>query len=391
MTRVLFALNAGSSSLKFAAFDATDADRPALLRGTVDRSQDRFRITARDGSGQDIPGVAATSGGDPQELVQALLALLKAQSLELCAIGHRIVHGGDQFVDPVRIDEKTFHALEALTPLAPLHQPAGLAPVKAISALRPDLTQVACFDTAFHQTIGFPARRYPLPRALEAVGIRRYGFHGLSFAFVAEALLISVPAAARARIVVAHLGSGCSLCAIKEGRSIDTTMGFTALDGLMMSTRPGSLDPGILLYLLQERGMTVSALENLLYHHSGLLGVSGISGDVRELLASDAPEAAAALDLFVYRIAKEIAAMATALCGLDMIVFTGGIGEHAASVRAAVCQRLGWLGITIEHNANRAASAVISRPVSRVEVRILATDEEAMIARGLRAVLGGRV
>lgn len=281
-------------------------------------------------------------------------------------------------------------ALDRLTPLAPLHQPQNLAPVRAIAAARPNLPQVVCFDTAFHHTMSdtmsdtMPAvaTRFALPRSYEAQGVRRYGFHGLSYEHVATHLRDVAPQLARGRVIAAHLGNGASLCAMKDGRSIDTTMGFSALDGLVMGTRPGNLDPGVVLYLQQQRGMTVDQVEDLLYQRSGLLGVSGgIANDMRILLASDQPAAREVVELFVYRIAREAGALASSLGGVDGIVFTGGIGEHATPARAAVCARLGWLGVELDEAANVRADAVIALPTSRVELRVIPADEEQMIAR----------
>jgi acetate kinase len=272
-------------------------------------------------------------------------------------------------------------ALDALTPLAPLHQPRCLAPMRTILSLRSEVPQIACFDTAFHHGLAPPVSRFALPRRFEEIGIRRYGFHGLSYEYIAGRLADLSPALAGSRTVVAHLGNGASLCAMRNGQSVDTTMGLTALDGLVMGTRCGAIDPGVLLYLQQALKMSVSEVERLLYHESGLLGVSGISQDARTLLASSDPKAAEALDLFVFRIAREVAAMANSLGGLECLVFTGGIGEHADAVRSAVCARLRWLGVELDPEANDHSRAQISARESRVDVRIIPTDEEIMIAR----------
>jgi acetate kinase len=279
--------------------------------------------------------------------------------------------------------------LDRLAPLAPLHQPQNLAPIRAIAAARPDLPQVVCFDTAFHHTLPAVARRFALPREYEAMGVRRYGFHGLSYEHIADRLSEIAPDLAAGRVIVAHLGNGASLCALHRNHSIDTTMGFSALDGLVMGTRPGTLDPGVVLYLLQERGMTASEVEDLLYRRSGLLGVSGgIASDMRTLLASTDPCASDATELFAYRIAREAGALASSLGGLDGIVFTAGIGEHSPEIRAAVCARLKWLGLVLDRAANERGDAVISAHDSQIEVRVIATDEERVIAQHTAATVG---
>jgi acetate kinase len=284
------------------------------------------------------------------------------------------------------LDDATMTALTALVPLAPLHQPHNLAAVAALTKLRPGLPQVGCFDTAFHQTMDATARRFALPQAMEKSGIRRYGFHGLSFEYIAGRLKAIAPAQAGGRIIVAHLGSGASLCALKDGRSIDTTMSFTPLDGLVMATRCGALDPGVLLYLMQARGMDAAGLQDLLYDRSGLLGVSGISGDMRVLLASNEAGAKAAVELFVWRAAREIGSLAASLGGLDGIVFTGGIGENSAPIRAAIAARMAWLGLALEDAANRANAMTISLVGSAVLAWVIPTDEEAVIARQAKAL-----
>jgi acetate kinase len=289
------------------------------------------------------------------------------------------VHGGREFSAPVRIDRDVLKRLDALTPLAPLHQPASLAPIRRLSHLRPDLPQFACFDTAFHHGLTPPASRYALPRALEAEGVRRYGFHGLSYEAIVGKLRAMNDGAAEQRIIVAHLGSGASLCAMSGLRSVDTTMGFTALDGIMMGTRPGSLDPGILLYLMQANGYNADRIEQLLYQESGLLGVSGVSSDVEALLTSDRPEAHEALELFAFLVARQTAALATTLGGLDRFVFTGGIGEHAWQVREMIARRLAWLGAELDGAANRGGADTISLHGSAIGLQVIATDEEGVI------------
>ena len=306
---------------------------------------------------------------------------------ELIGAGHRIVHGGPNYTAPTKLDEAVFADLTKLDPLAPLHEPHNLSAIRAVFTLRPDLPQVACFDTAFHHTMPEVATRVAIPRALWAEGLRRYGFHGLSYEYIAEQLRKVAPRLAKGRVIVAHLGNGASLCALKNGVSIESTMGFTALEGLIMGTRCGSIDPGVLLYLGQEHGMDANAITDLLYKKSGLLGVSGVSPDVRTLLASPAPEAAEALEMFTYSIAKHAGALISVLGGLDGIVFTAGIGEHAAPVRAAVCKRLAWTGLELNAQANAANERAISTPSSAVEVHVIPTDEELMIARHTLALI----
>jgi acetate kinase len=307
----------------------------------------------------------------------------------LAAVGHRVVHGGADHIAPEVVTPALLAALEALTPLDPLHMPDNLAPMHAIAAARPSLKQVACFDTAFHHTLPPVAARFALPRALSAAGVRRYGFHGLSYEYIAGCLMQRSPALARGRVIAAHLGSGASLCALKDGVSIATTTGFSALDGLVMATRCGSLDPGVILYFGRQ-GHSFTDIEDMLYHRSGLLGVSGISGDVRVLLASNDPHAREAIELFTYRIAVEAGALVSALGGLDGLVFTAGIGEHSPEIRASVCARLAWLGLRLDISANAAGAPCISTPDSTVDVRVIATDEEAMIARHTQTTLNHR-
>ena len=299
---------------------------------------------------------------------------------DLIAVGHRIVHGGTDYSAPGRVDAPLLAALEALCPLAPLHQPHNLAAVRAVSRLRPAVLQVACFDTGFHHGQPPIATRLALPRALGEEGMRRYGFHGISYEYIARQLRSIDPDTGGGRTIAAHLGNGASLCAMAGGRSIDTTMGFTALDGLVMGTRCGALDPGAVLYLFQQRGMTAREVEHLLYSESGLLGVSGVSSDMRALLGSETPAAGEAIELFVWQIARQAGALASSLGGLDTFVFTAGIGENSPEIRARVAGRLGWLGVDLDADANLRGDAVISAPSSRVAVRVIPTDEERMIA-----------
>ena len=306
------------------------------------------------------------------------------------AVGHRIVHGGPDHIAPERITPADMAALDGLIALDPLHMPHCLAPVAAIANARPAVAQFACFDTAFHHTMPRVARQFALPRAITETGIRRYGFHGLSYEYIANQLAGNAPDLARGRVIVAHLGAGASLCALASGVSMATTFGFSVLDGLMMATRCGSLDPGVIFHL-GRLGHSLAEIEDMLYHRSGLLGVSGISADIRVLLDSDTPAAGEAIALFTYRIASEIGALTSALGGIDGIVFTAGIGQHAPRIRAAVCQRLGWLGVALDPIANNAAAFRISSPASKIDVRVMATDEEAMIARHVLALTGSAV
>ena len=385
-------LNAGSSSLKFALFPALaeDATQPAPVRGEIEDLDGAPHFLARDASGAVLAEHRSPAGGaDPfGAALEALLSFAGEHlgDAGLAAVGHRIVHGGADHIAPERITPALLTALQALTPLDPLHMPANLAPIRAVAAARPSLPQVVCFDTAFHHTLPLVARTFALPRAITDAGVRRYGFHGLSYEYIASCLPAVSERLAAGRVIVAHLGAGASLCALLAGRSVETTTGFSALDGLMMGTRCGLLDPGVLLYLGQQ-GRSFADLGDMLYRRSGLLGVSGISGDVRVLLASPDPHAAEALALFSYRIAAQAGSMASALGGLDGLVFTAGIGEHAAPIRAAVCARLAWMGVHLDAAANDAGSSLISPPGDTVEVRVIPTDEEAIIARHTRAIL----
>lgn len=387
MTRSLLAVNSGSSSLKFALYE-TDGrvlgDRVA--RGLVDFR--RAEPTLRLDDGEESPAGSIAGPADPR--LAALLLRTVEDRYHLgapVAVGHRIVHGGEGFVDPVPLDAVALDALDTLAPFAPGHQPANLAFVRAMADRWPDVPQIGCFDTAFHHAMPATARCFALPRRPETEGIRRYGFHGLSYASIHETLARVAPALARGRVVVAHLGSGASLCAMRNGLSVDTTMGLTALDGLPMATRCGTLDPGVVLHLIRERGMTAEAVEHMLYADSGLLGMSGFSGDMRTLLASEAPEAADAVEHFVFRIAREIGALAASLGGIDGLVFTGGIGENSHQIRAAVTERCAWLGLALDPAANAAGRDRIGQ--GWAEVWRIATDEERVIARAALAGIEG--
>jgi len=382
MPDAILILNAGSSSMKFGLYEIRGPDEPGLLsRGMIAEIDGTPHFTAKNVAGTMLVDEHWQERG--KDIVTHLIGWVEKHLAgeALVAAGHRIVHGGRDFIEPVRLTTNDVQALDALTPLAPLHQPGSLAPIRALAALRPNLTQIGCFDTAFHHDLKPPVSRFALPRKYEMSGIRRYGFHGLSYEFIAHRLRkISKDLAAR-RTVVAHLGNGCSLCAMRDGKSVDTTMGFTALDGLMMGTRCGAIDPGILLYLQQTHAMSVNEIEHLLYNESGLLGVSGLSSDMRTLLARKDPHAAEAVELFVFRLAREICAMANTLGGIECLVFTGGIGEHAQEVRAMTCDRLGWLGVELDTQANEAGNDCIGAKASRVDIRIIPTDEEMTIAR----------
>jgi acetate kinase len=385
----ILALNAGSSSIKFALFAS---GRVRAAHGAIAGigTAPRFTATAADGTA--LPGREFPPAATHEAMLGTLLDFVATHlpGAPLAAVGHRVVHGGQAFAAPVRVTPAVLAALDALTPLAPLHQPHNLAPIRALAATNPNLVQVACFDTAFHRSMPPLATRFALPRALHDAGIRRYGFHGLSYAWLAARLRAIAPEVAAGRVIAAHLGNGASLCAMRGGVSVETTMGFTALDGLMMGTRCGALDAGVVLHLLQQRGMTPAAVSDLLYNRSGLLGVSGISPDMHVLLDSPDPRAAEAVALFCARIVREAGALAAALGGLDGLVFAGGIGEHAAPVRETVCAGLGFLGLRLDPAANAAGAGRISAPDSRVAAFVIPTDEEAMIATEVQEVLDGQ-
>jgi acetate kinase len=389
-TETILVVNAGSSSLKFQLFALADAGLERRLRGQIDGIGVRPRLKA---SGAD--GVAVVDHTYMPEEVRDLPAALSvardwlrtAGDYKVVAMGHRVVHGGPDYAHPVRIDAEVLKQLSAFQDLAPLHQPNNLAPIIEAMAMNPDVPQVACFDTAFHRDHPEVADWYALPRKFHAEGVRRYGFHGLSYEYVAERLRTVAPEIARGRVIVAHLGSGASMCALKDGRSIETTMGFTAMDGLPMGTRPGQLDPGVVLYLIAQRGMSADAVSDLLYRESGLKGLSGLSNDMRDLLASDDPAAAFAIDHFAYRCGLLAGQLAAALGGLDAFVFTAGIGENSPAIRKLVTDRLTWLGADLDLAANEAGAARISTEASRIALQVIATDEEFMIARHTLALL----
>ena len=385
-------INAGSSSIKFALYDA-DADLALLYRGQVEKIGTAPHLKVVNERGETLLERTWKNGGldheaATQEILQAGRQLAGGTPVQ--AVGHRVVHGGMTYAAPVRVDGMILDTLAKLIPLAPLHQPHNLSPIRVIAEATPLLPQVACFDTAFHRSQPLLAQSFALPREFTAAGVRRYGFHGLSYEYIATRLRETEPALAGGKVIVAHLGNGASLCAMRDGRSVASTMGFTAVDGLMMGTRTGALDPGVLLYLMDERGMNARQIEQLIYSKSGLLGVSGISSDMRTLRASPAPEAREAIDLFVYRIAREIGSLSAALGGLDGLVFTGGIGENDAATRREVVAQCAWLGAELDGALNEAAGPRIDSASSRVAARVIPTDEERMIALHTLDVLQAR-
>ena len=396
--RYVLTLNAGSSSLKFGLFGLMGMQQNRMLGGHIQASGDVMSLHVGDGVGKTVANRQLVSKGNSIDANGALEMLLEwlptaMPNLNLAAIGHRVVHGGANFSMPVVLDDAVIAALERLAPLAPLHQPFNLKGIAAAHAAFPGVPQIACFDTAFHSEHPFEEAAFGLPRSYYADGIRRYGFHGLSYDYVTRQMARIAPDIADGRIVIAHLGNGASLCAVHERRSITSTMGFSALDGLVMGTRCGDIDPGVLLYLMTEKGMDAAALTQLLYHESGLKGLSGVSHDMRALETSADPHAAEAIACFVARIRRQIGALAAAMGGIDALVFTGGIGENSARIRAAVTADMEWLGVTIdpERNNDDNECCEISARQSRVRAFRIRTDEEAMIARyvvGLMAAAG---
>ena len=386
MNNYLLVINAGSSSIKFAIYqqDASSTHLSADAAGQIEGigSQPGFSVKRADGAVLVERTLSVEEIRDHTDAINSILSWLWAYLAEgtLLAVGHRVVHGGQHFSAPVLVDADVLAELETLVPLAPLHQPHNLKAIRALLESRPSLPQVACFDTAFHRTQPDVAQRFAIPRRFADEGVRHYGFHGLSYEYIASVLPTLEPKLADARIIIAHLGSGASLCALHKGRSIATTMGFSPLDGLVMGTRCGAIDPGVLLYLMDRHGMDARALEHLLYHQSGLLGVSGISSDMRTLLESCDPRAQEAIELFVYRAGREIGSLAAALGGLDALVFTGGIGEHSDLIRAQVCRQAAWLGLELDEAANAATATRISMLDSKISAWIVPTDENLMIA-----------
>lgn len=387
MTKTVLTFNAGSSSLKAALFPADGGQ--FIASGLADRigPEGVLKLKRADGSPLPVPPCDLTTHhGAMRAAIEGFRSV--APEGELAAIGHRVVHGGSDFIRPVTVDEAVLAQMERYTAFAPLHQPHNLSGIRAAMELFPGVPQVACFDTAFHRHHPWVNDTFALPRALYDEGVRRYGFHGLSYDYVAGELTRLAPQLAQGRIVVAHLGNGASMCAIQNGRSVASTMGFSALDGLPMGTRCGQVDPGVLLYLMDQRGMSAGQISDLLYKQSGLLGLSGLSNDMRTLEAADTPEAAQAIDYFVFRCQREVGAMAAAMGGIDALVFCGGIGENSRLVRARICERLGWMGIEIDHTLNAANATVVSSALARTSVMVVPTNEELVIARAARAAAG---
>lgn len=398
MREPILVVNTGSSSIKFSVFEtAADSSLAAGAHGQVSgigRSGigREPRIEIADARGRTLLDEPAAAG-DHEAAITAIRDWFAAHignEAGFAGVGHRVVHGGTAYSAPVLIDREVIAALEGLVPLAPLHQPHALAAIRAVAAVAPKVSQVACFDTAFHRDQPPLAQLFALPRELTAKGIRRYGFHGLSYEYIVSALPLIAPEIANGKLIVAHLGNGASLCAIHNGGSVATTMSFTPVDGLVMGTRTGALDPGAILYLMQHEGMSAGEIEHLINERSGLLGVSGLSSDMRILLASADPTAKEAIDLFVYRLGREIGSLVAALGGLDALVFTAGIGEHAAEIRARVCRDAQWLGLALDEAANQAGGPRISREGSAASVWMVPTDENLMVARHTRRLLDSR-
>ncbi len=391
MTQQILTLNAGSSSIKFALFENGSAPNERL-RGQVEGLDSAPRLQAETVGERlvDQP-LGVSEAADHASALAVVLRFLEQNfdSVSIAAVGHRVVHGGTDFSEPVVLDEAKLAILARLNPLAPLHQPHNLSGVRAAHLAFPDALQVACFDTAFHRAHPFVNDTYALPRELYDQGIRRYGFHGLSYEYVTARLGEVAPMHAAGRVVVTHLGNGASMCAILCGQSVGSSMGFTALDGLPMGTRCGQLDPGVVLYLMEEKGMTAPQIEDLLYRRSGLKGLSGLSQDMRDLEAAGTVGARQAIDYFVFRTRRELGSMAAILSGLDALVFCGGIGEHAWRIRERICRGFEWIGIELDEARNQAGETIVSSPRSRVRVLVIPTDEEMMIARHTARLLAG--
>ena len=390
----ILVVNAGSSSVKFKVFALAQSGEPERqIKGQIDGIGVRPRLRASAANGdtlidRDLDGGEVSTVGDALQAAGAWLR--DACSIRPIAVGHRVVHGGPQYDRPVLVDSQVLSHLARYSSLAPLHQPNNLAPIRTLLERFPDLPQVACFDTAFHRGHSKVADYYAIPERFYAEGVRRYGFHGLSYEYIAQRLAQVAPEIAQGRVIVAHLGSGASMCALSGGRSVESTLGFTALDGLPMGTRPGQLDAGVVLYLLQEKRMSAADIEKLFYHECGLKALSGISNDMRELESSVDPRAAFAVEYFSYRVALYAGMLAAALGGVDAFVFTAGIGENSAKVRQRIAGRLGWLGIELDPGANASARQLISRKASRPALYVIATDEELMIARHTLSLIGER-
>ena len=391
MTRGILVLNAGSSSIKFALYPAAPVpgEDATAYHGEIEGIGHALHLLVRDARQKSLADRAVSGPATHHQGLSALLEWLSAHSenIDIAAAGHRVVHGGQHYAQPVRITPAVLRDLELLVPLAPLHQPHNLEAIRALGKLHPDIAQVVCFDTAFHAGQPDVAATFALPRALTGKGVKRYGFHGLSYEYIASILPAHLGPGADGKVVVAHLGNGASMCAMRNRRSVATTMGLSVLDGLVMGRRCGALDPGVVLYLMDCERMSSAEIAHLLYEESGLLGVSGISDDMRDLLKTDDPRAREAVALFVYRILRELGSLAAALGGLDALVFTGGIGEHSPEIRARVCEQAEWLGLALDAAANEAGGPSISRGDSRVSIWTFATDEELVVARHTRALL----
>lgn len=385
-------LNAGSSSLKFCVYRGPAEDNWRLeMRGQIDGIGTSPHFTGRNGAGGALVDQRLDATvRDGRSALDWLAAWLRSRygGARVLGVGHRVVHGGARYAAPTIVTAEVLDDLRKLIPLAPLHQPHNLAAIEAVADRLPGIPQVACFDTSFHRGHAAVAELIPLPREIRRAGVQRYGFHGLSYEYISSVLPRVAPEIAEGRVIVAHLGSGASLCAMRNGRSVDSSLGFTALDGLCMGTRPGSIDPGVILHLFQGLGLSGSEVETILYKKSGLLGISGISNDMRDLLKSSEPDARLAVDYFVYRAAKEIGALAAVLGGIDGLVFTAGIGENSAEIRRLICESSTWLGIDLDTGANARSETRISSVGSRVSAWVISTNEERMIARHMASLLG---
>ena len=384
-------LNAGSSSLKFCIYSRTQGEDWRLGdRGQIEGIGTSPRFSVRSSHGATFVDEALSDVADAQDALAVLAEWFRQQHPggHIVGVGHRVVHGGAEYAEPVVVTPEVIRRLRALVPLAPLHQPHNLAAIEAVSARLPSVPQVACFDTSFHRGHSAVVDLVPLPAAIRDGGVQRYGFHGLSYEYIASVLPQHAPSIAGGRVIVAHLGSGASLCAMRHGKSVDSTLGFTALDGLCMGTRPGAIDPGVVLYLFQTLGLDAARVETLLYKQSGLLGISGISNDMRELIDNSDPCARLAVDYFVYRVAREIGALAAVLGGIDGLVFTAGIGERSAAIRRRICDACAWLGLQIDVRANDSHGPCLSTAGSAVEAWVVPTNEELVIARHTGQLLG---
>jgi acetate kinase len=391
MTDYTLVLNAGSSSLKFSVYQRPeDQDWRLASRGQIEGIGTSPRIEAKDAAGQSLIDRKPGEVRDSHSALEYLAAWLRSTygPAHVSGVGHRVVHGGSRYDKPALVTAEVLDELRRLVPLAPLHQPYNIEAIEAVSRRLPDVPQVACFDTSFHRGQAAVAEVIPLPQDICRGGVQRYGFHGLSYEYIASVLPCVAPEIAHGRVIVAHLGNGASVCALRDGKSVDTSLGFTALDGLCMGTRPGAVDPGVILYLFQNLGLTAQEVETILYQKSGLLGISGTSNDMRDLLKSGEPQARLAVDYFVYQAAKEIGAMAAVLGGIDGLVFTAGIGENSAEIRRRIAQASKWLGIELDENANARSAPRISMPDSRVSAWVIPTNEELMIARHTGLLLG---